>query len=149
MEKHNASLKISIICVKVFTLAMIVIALFAPKIFSRLIEIRIAYLGGKLHCFLRSTYILCLPRAVVLAGLYKLLTNIQIGDVFTDENTCILGRISICCFVAAAICLASRLYYLPFLILFFAAGFVGLILQVVKNVFRQAVAIKADNDFTI
>lgn len=51
MEKHNASLKISIICVKVFTLAMIVIALFAPKIFSRLIEVRIAYLGGKLHCF--------------------------------------------------------------------------------------------------
>ena len=49
MEKHNASLKISIICVKVFTLAMIVIALFAPKIFSRLIEVRIAYLGGKLE----------------------------------------------------------------------------------------------------
>ena len=30
-----------------------------------------------------------------------------------------------------------------------AAAFVGLMLRVVKNVFAQAVAIKAENDYTI
>ena len=34
-------------------------------------------------------------------------------------------------------------------VLAFVAGFLGLVLRVVKNVIEEAVALKAENDFTI
>ena len=51
----DKSLWLSKICIKLFTITMIVVAVFAPKIFSALIEIRIAYLAGTLPYFLISS----------------------------------------------------------------------------------------------
>jgi len=147
-NKDN-SLRLSKICIYMFTVAMIIILLFAPKIFSVLIELRVNYLGGTLPYFLASTYIASIPAAIALAGLHKLLSNIEKGDVFIYRNVRILRMLSWCCIFAGVICLASSLYYMPFLIIAAAAGFVGLILRVVKNVFAQAVEIKNDNDYTI
>lgn len=145
----DKSLKLSRLCVYIFTLIMIIVALFAPKIFKVLIEARIGYLGGTLPYFLISTYTACIPAACALGCLNKLLGNIEQDKVFVAENVSILRLLSWCCIFAAVICLISCLYYLPFLILSVAAAFVGLILRVVKNVFSQAVELKNDNDFTI
>lgn len=145
----DRSVRLSKICVKIFTLVMITVAVFAPKIFGALIELRVHYLGGTLPYFLISTYTACVPASVALWGLDKLLQNIENGNVFIAENVNIMRILSWRCIVAAVICLASSVYYMPFLILAAAAGFVGLILRVVKNVFAQAVEIKEDNDFTI
>lgn len=145
----DQSVRLSKLCVKIFTLIMIVIAVFAPRIFRALISIRVHYLQGTLPYFLISTYTACVPASVALWGLDKLLGNIEKGEVFIAENVNIMRVLSWRCIVAAAICLISSSYYMPFLILAAAAGFVGLILRVVKNVFAQAVEIKEYNDFTI
>lgn len=145
----DKSLWLSKICIKLFTVTMIVIALFAPKIFSALIQLRLAYLGGTLPYFLISTYTACVPATIALAGLWRLLDNIEKGDVFIDNNVQILRMLSWRCIFAGVICLVSSLYYLPFIIIAAAAGFVGLLLRIVKNVFARAVEIKQDNDFTI
>lgn len=146
---HDRSLKIAKMAVLLFTLIMIAVMLTAPKIFGALIERRINYLYGKLPLFLASTYTACVPASVALLAMYRLLTNIEKGQVFITENVTYIDRIAIACFVASIICLASSFYYLPFLMLFIARGFVGLVLKVVKNVFRQAVLLQEDSDYTI
>lgn len=145
----DRSVKLSRICVYIFTIIMILTAVFAPKIFSRLIEIRVSYLSGTLPYFLISTYTACIPARAALRGLNRLLGNIEKGEVFIEENVKILRMLSWRCIAAGIICLASTMYYMPFGIIAASAGFVGLILRVVKNVFAQAVEIKQDNDFTI
>ena len=145
----DKSLWLSKLCIKLFTITMIVVAFFAPKIFSTLIEIRVAYLGGTLPYFLISTYTLCVPAVIALAGLWRLLDNIEKNDVFIDNNVQILRMLSWRCIFAGVVCFISSVYYLPFLIIAAAAGFVGLLLRIVKNVFARAVEIKQDNDYTI
>ncbi len=145
----DKSVKLSKICVYIFRALMIIIAAAAPKIFNALIRIRGYYLKGTLPYFLISTYTACVPRTVALLGLNRLLNNISAGQVFIDENVVIMRRLSWRCIAAGLIALVSCLYYMPFLIIAAAAGFVGLILRVVKNVFAEAVALKEYNDFTI
>ncbi len=145
----DKSVWLSKICIKIFTVTMIVVAVFAPKIFSALIEIRTAYLGGTLPYFLTSTYTLCVPATIALHGLWQLLDNIEKGDVFIDKNVQILRMLSWACIFAGGICLISSVYYMPFLIIAAAASFVGLLLRVVKNVFARAVEIKEESDYTI
>lgn len=145
----DKSLKLSKICIYIFAVTMVVVAAFAPKIFGLLIELRIGYLGGTLPYFLITTYTACVPATIALAGLYRLLDNISKGHVFIEKNVQILRMLSWACIFAGGICLVSSSYYLPFLIIAAAAGFVGLLLRVVKNVFARAVEIKEESDYTI
>jgi FtsH-binding integral membrane protein len=95
-------------------------------------------------------YACCVAALVALFFLNRLLANIKKDAVFTEENVQALRAISWCCFAEAFILTATALYFAPIL-LAFAAGvaFFGLILRVVKNVINAAVALKAENDFTI
>ena len=145
----NSSVKVSKACIVLFAVIMAAVMVTAPKLFSLLIEKRIDYLSGKLPYFLVSTYTACVPAAFALKAMYSLLGNIENGKVFIDENVVHIDRVSVCCIAAGFICLVSCLYYLPFVMPGVARGFVGLILKVVKNVFRQAVELQKDSDYTI
>lgn len=86
---------------------------------------------------------------IFLHRLWTLLRSIKRGEVFSAANVRRMRGMSWCCMGAAAICLASALYYLPFLFIALAAGFTGLIVRVVKNVFQQAIAMKDELDLTV
>ena len=47
------------------------------------------------------------------------------------------------------VCLVSCLYYLPFIAVAIAAGFMALIVRIIKNIFQQAIDMKAELDLTI
>ena len=47
------------------------------------------------------------------------------------------------------LCLVSCLYYLPFIAVAIAAGFMALIVRIIKNIFQQAIDMKAELDLTI
>ena len=99
--------------------------------------------------FMTSFYALMVPASAGLWYLYRLLLNIGREEVFVESNVRCLRRISWVCYLAALISLLSTFYYLPFGVLAAAAGFMGLVLRVVKNVFAEAVNLKQENDFTI
>ena len=86
---------------------------------------------------------------ILLASLNKLLGNMKRGIVFDRANVRELRRTSWCCFGACAGCLLSAAYYAPFAIIAIAAGFVGLIVRIIKNTFEQAIAMKDELDFTV
>lgn len=59
-------------------------------------------------------------------------------------------RISWCCAGAAVLCLAAVfICYRPFAVLAAAAGFMALLVRVLKNAFAQAVRMKNELDYTI
>ncbi len=86
---------------------------------------------------------------VALAALIKMLLNIKAEKTFIAENVTALRVISWCCFIVSAICIWGMNRYVSLCFVAAAAGFVGVILRVVKNVMQSAVEIKSENDLTI
>lgn len=86
---------------------------------------------------------------VTLYSLLRLLFNIKKDEIFTTQNVIYLRRISWCCFAVALITGVSGVFYVPYLMMAVAAGFVGLMLRVVKNVMQRAVEIREENELTI
>ena len=99
--------------------------------------------------YLAVTYGSAVPAALVLFCLHRLLKNISQEDVFCEENVTYLRVMSWCCMIAGLVYFLAGWFDWYLFIFCITAGFVGLMLRVVKNVFAQAVAIKAENDYTI
>lgn len=86
---------------------------------------------------------------LLLARLWQLLRNIRAQHVFMAQNVRLLRQVSWYCVGAGCICLISCAYYLPFAAIAIAAGFMALIVRIVKNVFQQAIDMKSELDLTI
>lgn len=100
-------------------------------------------------CFIICLYTCSFPAYYVLYSLHRLLVNIASGKVFIPENVQYLRRCSWCLFIAAAICLVGVIWLRVLLTIVASAGFVGLIVRVVKNIFEQAIAMKEELDLTV
>ena len=96
-----------------------------------------------------SVYVCSVPAWLTLWSLRQLLRNLRLGVVFTEENVRLLRRVSWCCAIAAAVTALNALYYLPFLFLAVAEGFMALIVRIVKNAFQEAAAMRSELDLTI
>ena len=95
-------------------------------------------------------YVCAVLAFVMLISLYKFLRRIEAGTVFVPANVTALRRISWCCAGAAVLCLAAVfICYRPFAVLAAAAGFMALLVRVLKNAFAQAVRMKNELDYTI
>lgn len=87
---------------------------------------------------------------VMLVRLYGFLRRVEKSEVFTPANVTALRMISWCCFAVAMLALlAGVVLYLPFLFIAGAAGFMALIVRVIKNAFEQAIRMKNELDYTI
>ncbi len=95
-------------------------------------------------------YVCSIPAYVTLYCLYRLIVNIEKGQVFIAENVAGLRLVSWCCVFVALICfLSGVIIWLALLLVSAAAGFMALIVRVVKNIFEQAIEMKDELDFTI
>ena len=156
---EDKSVRLSKVCVWIFALLLVAACVALPfvlpvwawgrtgllSVFSHRLTLRELRL-----CLLAVEYPTGLIAAVALWKLYRLLANIGAAQVFVPQNVSILRALSWCCIAAGLVLLAGAVFFwVPFILLSAAAAFVGLILRVVKNVFAEAVRIKAENDFTI
>lgn len=103
-----------------------------------------------------EVYLLCIcvflgsvPAYILLVDMNRLLCNLRQGDVFTAQNVHLLKTVSYCCFAAGLICFGFSVRFPALFAITLAAGFVGLIVRIVKNVFQQAISMKDELDFTI
>lgn len=95
-------------------------------------------------------YLCSAPGFILLHRMHKLLGNLQKGIIFDSQNVILLGTVSSCCYCAGMICLVFVLQGLiTLLAITIAAWFVALIVQIVQDVFRKAIAMKDELDFTI
>ena len=149
MWNRYRSLWLSKVCVLLFALALLLALIFAPALlrwlfgYSQNAEFVYApyfyatlYTGGVMAFFL-------------LYQLFRLLQNMGREQVFIHRNVAYMRRISWSCFAGGLICLVSAFYYVPWVIVAVAAGFVGLVVRVFKNVLAEAILLKEENDYTI
>lgn len=146
---QDKSLKLTRICILVFTVLLAGMCVAAPWLYERFIKLREPFLEGKLCWLLATNYGVAIPVAAALYQMHRLLANISREKVFVADNTRCLRILSWCCLAAGVIFGVSSLYYLPFAVLCVAAIFMALVLRVIKNVFAQAEKIKEENDYTI
>lgn len=157
----DKSVRLSQACVLVFAALLLALDIFAYPLVTQLC-VRTSYLGGHDYerlfsvthwqsaaVLLAAIYIGSVFAWIVLFKLFSLLRRIKRGEVFDEQNVKLLRAISWCCFGAAAACLIGGAMYLPSLVLAAAAGFMGLIVRIVKNIFAQAIAMKSELDFTV
>jgi len=87
-----------------------------------------------------------------LVILLRLLGDIRNEQVFTSRNVTSLRLISYCGFAIMLSCVVGAIIASPrpvFIFLALVAGFLGLIMRVIKNVIDAARLLKEDADFTI
>ena len=148
MWNHNKSTALSLICTRIIFAAVCIAALFVPRITDFFIYRGTVEPHGR-TAVISSIYVCLIIGAIVMYFLDRLLANIKRGEIFIPGNVSLLRRISWACFIICIPCLVITLYCKIFFFIVLAAGFLGLVLRVVKNVIEQAVAIKEENDYTV
>ena len=144
----NKSILLSRICVAIFALLLAALDFGAYWLVNGYIQLR--GMAGQQGAGMTATIYLCSVFGwLLLWQMWRLLGNIRRGEVFIPGNVRCLRLVSWCCVGAGAVCLASSFFYLPFAAVAIAAGFMALIVRIVKNVFEQAIRMKDELDYTI
>lgn len=144
----KGSVYCSMIFVVLFSLALIVLLFFAPRIMAlyaawRLISAAVS--GVVLAAF----YVSALPAAISLVCLFLLLKNLLAEQPFLRRNCTLIGTVSWCCVAVAAVTLVAGFWYMPLLLVTAAMVFIFLILRIVRRCFEAALALKEENNLTI
>ena len=155
MWSAKKSVNFSIFVCLFLLLLLIILILFAPDIFQLyLTAYRGFNAGGEALLNIKKTFCYCFYPCSVFAGiilisLLKLLFNIKDQNIFINENVKLLRAISWSCFAIAIITFIGAFFYMPFIFVAAAGGFVGMLLRVLKNVMFAAVEISNENELTI
>ena len=145
---ENKSVRLSQACVVVFAALLLLLDVFCCAAVTWFIHLR--GMQWQIGVLMMITIYLCsIFGWVLLWKLWRLLANIRAQVVFDAKNVALLRAVSWCCVGAGTVCLASSFYYLPFSAVAIAAGFMALIVRIVKNIFEQAILMKDDLDLTI
>ena len=158
MWSKEKSVKLTHFIVRVCYVVLAVIVIVLPFLIATepvIYQISLWQLGGKYVLY--PFYAIVPAGYVALICIDKLLTNIRKEVVFDGRNVKLLRIISWSCFYAAIVCLLAFVIICiakgwpsVFLIILAAgAGFMGLVVRVVKNVFESAIKIKEENELTI
>ena len=144
----DRSIALSIVCVYVFAAILLAADIFCFRLTGWFAVIR--NMSRQQGVGMMATVYVCSVFAwVVLFCLWRLLNNIRRGEVFVAQNVRFMRLVSWCCAGVCAACLVSMLWYLPFVFVAVAAGFMALIVRIVKNAFQQAIDMKDELDLTI
>ncbi len=132
----------------IFAVVMVLCLIFGRQIVNDFAEMR-GFSAQNRTYMMFSCYLSAVPAGLLLWKLWKVLGRIKAGEVFTEANTKDLRLVSWACGAETAICFVSFLYYKPFILVAVAAGFMMLVVRIVKNIIQQAVSMKAELDLTI
>lgn len=153
MWNKTKSLQLSIILVRVFFVLIILLMCCVPVItqwYDAVYGEGVGLLDGAVAIPLSvCLYLAAVCGLVCLWALHKLLMNLKKEEVFIPQNCKCLRIISWCCLLAALPFFAFGFWRSLSFIVALAAGFFGLILRVLKNVFDKAVELQEENDYTI
>ena len=146
---RDKSLVLSLVCVGFFALVLLALDV-GIYWFARMFFVVLRGKPWQYAAFtIASVYLCSVPAWLTLLSLWRLLWNLRRGAVFTEENVRLLRRVSWCCAVAAFLTALNGIYYLPYIFVAVAEGFMALIVRIVKNVFQEAAAMRSELDLTI
>lgn len=144
----DRSIGLSIVCIYVFAAVLLAADIFCYQLTGWFIRLRGMNWQQGIGMMV-VVYVCSVFAWITLYQMLRLMRNLRRGEVFVAANVRAMRIVSWCCAGVAVICLACMLWYLPFVFMAMAAGFMCLIVRIVKNVFQQAIAMKDEMDLTI
>ena len=144
----NSSIELSRACVILFMILLAALDIGCYWAVGWFVRLRLMN-RDSVFLMMATIYLCSVFGWALLVRLWQLLQNIRAQLVFDMRNVHLLRQVSWCCVGAGAVCLVSCLYYLPFIAVAIAAGFMALIVRIVKNIFQQAIDMKSELDLTI
>ncbi|MEG2286455.1 MAG: DUF2975 domain-containing protein [Ruthenibacterium sp.] len=149
----DQSVRLSRACIWLFAVLAVVICAVSPALthtFGSIVLINGKSVSEVRVALLVTEYAAAVLGLAALWLLHRLLLSIGAGSVFVEKNVFILRALSWCCLGAGLVFFGGAwIGWPPFALLAACAAFMGLILRVVKNVFAEAVRMKAENDGTV
>ena len=144
----DKSITLSLVCIIIFALLLLILDIFCYPLTRWFIGLRAMHWQQGIG-MMATVYVCSIFAWIALLNLWRLLANLRRGEVFTAKNVRLMRGVSWCCVGAAMMCLISTIWYVPFAFVAIAAGFMALIVRIVKNVFQQAISMKDELDLTI
>lgn len=146
MKKNHLRFTLAVTCVAMVMIVLAAVCL--PWILKLNSMVRVLLPREKIAIL--AGYYCCLPVLLLsLRKVWQLLKNIEGNSVFTDVNIRLLAGIRNGCVGVFGICLVAGCFFLPLLLVAAVLGFLGLMIQVLKQVMAQAVALREENDLTV
>lgn len=146
MYNSLTSAKVTRAITVVFCILLLGLMFFGPK----LLQLYFGYLSDDLTKKVLLAFYLCCPAAwTALVSILYLMTNIIREKVFVPQTVLLMRLLSWCCACVAVVCFVFGFFWTPLLVFALGAGFMTLILRVLKSVMARAVEIKTENELTI
>ena len=153
MWNSNKSIMLSLIVCFAVCVLLVFAAFLMPFLLKMyFIDFSNTYTHGgmfKYYTVLTCFYVCLLPAFTALFSLIKMLFAIKREEIFTDANIKRLRVLSWCCFTVAFVTAFGFVFYVPLIVIAIAAGFIGLIIRVIKNVICSAKILREENELTI
>lgn len=146
MYTSLTSVKVTRVITAFYCVMLVLAMIFAPSV------LRWYYGSGlskQINVALTAFYTCCPAAWVALICVWKVLTSILKGDIFTDKMVFAMRLLSWCCAFVAVDCFVAGIWDPAFFIFSVGAAFMMLILRVLKSVMAKATEIKNENELTI
>lgn len=148
MKNKNKSVNFTLAILAALTVFFAFLLFSAPWVFAAFSDFA-GYGEKKLHALVAVFY-LCTPSAAVtVIYLFKFLFAAKKHEVFTGKTVKTVSVISWACFSAVPLSIPLCFYLYGAFPIPLAAFFAGLILRVIKNVIKEGVRFKEENELTI
>ncbi len=149
MKHSEKSLKITKLIVILLAAFFIFFLFAAPFVFNWYCYDILGTRGDR-AIVLRTVFYACSPSAAVtLIYTFKFLKNLERGEVFTERTVKYLKILSYACLSVVPLSIPLCFFFLAGLPIPAAAGFMWLILRIIKNAFEYGTQIKNENDLTV
>lgn len=95
-------------------------------------------------------FYLCMPPVFwALWNMDRMLVNILAEKVFVTDNVRRIRHVRWCCAAVSLVCILAGCFYQPLIFLAVIMAFLALVVTVVGQVMKSAVALREENDLTV
>lgn len=148
MNSKNKSINLTLVILTTLAFFFVVLLFGAPWAFAAFADFA-GYGEKKLYALIAVFYVCSPSAAVVILYLYKFLGAAKKRTVFTKETVKTVSVLSWACFSASLLSIPLCFYLYGAFPIPMAAFFAGLLLRVFKNVIKEGVRFKEENELTI
>lgn len=142
------SVKFTLWANRLITLAMVLLMLVMPGLLKWYSSVRpLGADAAKAICI--AFYCCCAPVFGALWNIDGLLRNILRQEVFVQDNVRRITLVRWFCLAVGLICLPAAFLYAPLIFMAVIMAFLCLVVNVVAQVMKAAVAIREENDLTV
>ncbi len=149
MKNYKTSARITSYATRMIAVVLLVFMCCIVKLLDLYDQYRFPLGLNERIAILAGFYTCCLPIFLALWQMDKLMQNILAEKLFVGENVRLVRIVRWCCLAVSLICLRAAVGYPPLFFLALIMAFLALVVTVIGQMLKAAVAIQEENDLTV